>query len=71
MEPVTFAWLLSRGIRLDDRVPSDRQLAQLAAVREARREANRGLSPFARLARRLGLEPARATPNAATCSCPA
>jgi hypothetical protein len=71
MEPATLAWLLARGIHLDDHVPDERQLLHLALLRDAKREANRGSSRFTRLARRIGLEPVRATPIPATCACPA
>jgi hypothetical protein len=71
MEPAIFSWLLSRGIRLDDRVPDERELIHLAMLRDARREANRGGSRFARLASRLGFEPARTAPEPVACACAA
>jgi hypothetical protein len=71
MEPAAFAWVLSHGIRLDDRVPDERQLMHLAILRDARREADRGRSRFTRLASRLGLEPIRTTPEPVACGCAA
>ena len=66
-----FAWMADLGIQLDDHRPDARQLAHLAAIRDARREADRGASWFRRLARRLDAVSTRRTANPATCACPA
>ena len=71
MEPAALAWVLSRGIRLDDRVPDERQLVHLAMLRDARREGVRGRSRLTRLASRLGFEPIRTTLEPVACSCAA
>lgn len=66
-----FAWMADLGIRLDDHEPDARQLAHMAAVREAKRQTGGASSPFGRLARRLGLEPIRATTDPMTSCCAA
>jgi hypothetical protein len=71
MEPATFAWLLAHGIRFEDHRPDERQLVQLALLRDERRQANRGFSRFTRLAKRIGLRPVGATAVPATCPCAA
>jgi hypothetical protein len=66
-----FAWMADLGIRLDDHEPDARQLAHMEALREAKREANRGTTRISRLARRIGLEPVRTTTEPAPCACAA
>ncbi|HEX5149238.1 MAG TPA: hypothetical protein VFW02_09175 [Candidatus Limnocylindrales bacterium] len=66
-----FAWMADLGIQLDDHQPDARQRAHLAAIREARREADRGSSRLSRLARWLGSASTRPAAQPATCSCPA
>ena len=66
-----FAWMADLGIQLDDHQPDARQLAYMATIREARREANRGSSRFDRLARWLGSASIRPAASPSTCSCPA
>ena len=45
---VFLAWLSDLGVRLDDHEPDARQLAHIAAVRDARRQADRGSSRIIR-----------------------
>jgi hypothetical protein len=66
-----FTWMSDLGIRLDDREPDARQLAHMAAVRDAKRQAGRTSSLLARLVRRLGFEPNRATTDPLTSCCAA
>lgn len=67
----TIAWMIAGGARLDDREPDARQLAHLAALREAHRQANRASSPFSWLAERLGFAPIRTTTDPMTLCCAA
>ena len=66
-----FAWMADLGVRFDDHEPDARQLAHLAAVREAKRQTARASSPISGLARWLGFEPVRATTNPMTNCCAA
>ncbi len=66
-----FARMSDLGIRLDDHEPDARQLAHMAAVRDAKREADGTSSPLTRLVRRLGFEPNRATTDPLTSCCAA
>lgn len=67
----TIAWMIAGGARLDVREPDARQLAHLVALREAKRTANRGSSPVARLVERLRFQPFRATTGTMTDCCAA
>jgi len=66
-----FARMSDLGIRLDDHEPDARQLAHMAAVRDAKRQAGRASSPLTRLVRRLGFVPNRATSDPLTSCCAA
>ncbi len=66
-----FAWMADLGIRLDDHEPDARQLAHMAAIRDAKRQTGGASSPFGRLARLLGFEPARVATNPMTSCCAA
>lgn len=68
---VILAWLSDLGVRLDDHQPDARQLAHIAAVREARRQAGHGPSRLIRAIRRLDVRPNRAATAPAACACAA
>ena len=66
-----FAWMSDLGIRLDDHEPDVRQVAHLAALREAKRQAGPGPSRFSRLTQSLGLLTTRPTTEPVACACAA
>jgi hypothetical protein len=68
---VLLAWLSDLGVRLDDHEPDARQLAHIAAVREARRQAARESSWLTRAIQRLDVRTNRAATAPVACACAA
>ena len=62
------AWMAAIGIQLDDHQPDARQLAHIAATRDARAQIRNASSPLAGL---IGVAPVHATIPPATCACSA
>jgi hypothetical protein len=61
------SWMVASGLRVDER--DARQIAQLRALREAKRSARRPLAPFAWIRERLGARTtARTACDPLTCS---